>query len=148
MAAMLRWFGSILVCAALLYPGLSSAEQWLALTLAPDGAWGAAATDSVSSAMAKAIAQCKERSPRPRDSMTGCGALLRTARDGWGIAEICGAYRHVSVERTLADAEFYLRGWKLSMKYEHGVTLPQCRRVVTVGPDGNVHALTQHHAAQ
>ena len=124
------------ICAALLNPDLASAEQWLALTLAPDGTWGAAAHYSSNAAIAGAIAQCAERSPRPLSSITGCGALLRLARDGWGIAEICGTHWHVSVGATAREAELYLQAWKLSMKYEHGIALPECRRVVTVGPDG------------
>jgi hypothetical protein len=138
MGTMARWIKIILVCTALLYSHGASAEQWLALTVAPDGTWGAAAAGSVNNAMVRAIAQCKDRSPARQDSMTGCGALLRTAQNGWGVAEICGTHRHVSVERTLADAEFYLRAWKLSMQYEYGVKLAECRRVVTVGPDGDV----------
>jgi hypothetical protein len=139
---MAKWARAILVCAALLYPDPSWATQWVALTLAPDGAWGAAATQNLDAAMAGAISDCQERSTRPPGSMTGCGALLRMAPNGWGIAEVCGKDWHVSVERTLADAEFSIRAWKLSMQYERGATLPDCRRVVTVGPDGNVHGLT------
>jgi hypothetical protein len=70
--------------------------------------------------------------------------MLRVARNGWGIAEICGRHWHVSVARTLLEAEFDLRAWKLSMKYEYGVALPECRRVVTVGPDANMYAFTQY----
>ena len=124
------------LCAALLNTDLASAEEWLALTLAPDGTWGAAASDNTSAAIAGAIAQCTKRSPRPPTSITGCGALLRLARNGWGIAEICGTHWHVSVEPTLDEAELSLQAWKLSLKYEHGIALPECRRVVTVGPDG------------
>ena len=124
------------ICAALLNSDLACAEQWLALTLAPDGTWGAAARDNSNAALSGAIAQCAERSPRPPTSITGCGALLRLARNGWGIAEICGTHWHVSVEPTLGEAELSLQAWKLSLKYEHGITLPECRRVVTVGPDG------------
>jgi hypothetical protein len=133
------------VCAPLLMPSLSAtAEEWLALTLAPDGAWGAAASGNLSASMAIAIARCNERSSRPRGALTGCGALLRMARHGWGVAETCGTHWMISVERTLAEAEYYLRAWKLSMKYEHGVKLPQCRRVVTVGPDGNEYDFIQY----
>jgi len=139
-----RWTTRILLCAALLYPNVSAAEQWLALTLAPDGAWGAGASDHSHVAMTAAIAQCNGRSSRARGSITGCGALLRTARNGWGIAEICGQHWHVSVERTLAEAEFELRAWKLSLRYEYGYALPECRRLATVGPDGNLYAFTQY----
>jgi len=114
----------------------ASAEQWLALTLAPDGTWGAAARDNSSAAIAGAVAQCAQRSPRRPIAITGCGALLRLARDGWGIAEICGTHWYVSVEPKLGEAETSLQAWKLSLKYEHGIALPECRRVVTVGPDG------------
>jgi hypothetical protein len=141
---MFRSVKIMLVCTALLHPNMSAAEQWLALTIAPDGAWGAAASGNVNTAMTTAIAQCKDRSSRPRDVLTGCGALLRTARNGWGIAEICGRHWTVSVEPTLAEAEFHLRTWKLSMKYEYGVILPQCHRVITVGPDGNEYDFIQY----
>src|SRR5215470_1417516 len=124
------------ICAALLNSDLASAEEWLALTLTPDGTWGAAAGDNTNAAIAGAIAQCAERSPRPPTSITGCGGLLRLARNGWGIAEICGTHWHVSVEATLDEAELSLRAWKLSLEYEHGIVVPECRRVVTVGPDG------------
>jgi len=131
-----RWTRLAFICAALLSSDFACAEQWLALTLAPDGTWGAAAGDNTDAAMAGAIAQCAKRSPRPPTSINGCGASLRLARDGWGIAEICGTYWLVSVEPTHDEAELSLRAWKLSMKYQHGIALPECRRVVTVGPDG------------
>jgi len=124
------------ICAALLNSDLACAEQWLALTLAPDGTWGAAARDNSNAAISGAIAQCAERSPRPPTSITGCGALLRLARNGWGIAEICGTHWHVSVKPTLDEAELSLEAWKLFLKNEHGIALPRCRRVVTVGPEG------------
>src|SRR5262249_29377918 len=130
------WTRSFFICAALLSSDLASAEQWLALTLAPDGTWGAAARDNSNAAIAGAIAQCAERSPRSASSITGCGAMLRLARNGWGIAEICGTRWHVSVGPTLEEAELSLRAWKLSLKYEHGIALAECRRVVTVGPNG------------
>jgi len=133
---MAGWARLFFLCATLVNADLASAEQWLALTLAPDGTWGAAAHDDSNAAITGAIAQCAERSPRPTTSITGCGALLRLARNGWGIAEICGTRWHVSVERTLVEAELSLQAWKLSLKYEHGIALAECRRVVTVGPDG------------
>jgi len=133
---MAGWTRPFFFCAALLNPDLASAEQWLALTLAPDGTWGAVARDNSNAAITGAIAQCAERSPRPPNSITGCGALLRLARNGWGIAEICGTRWHVSVEPTLGEAELSVQAWKLSLKYEHGIALSECRRVVTVGPDG------------
>jgi len=133
---MAGWTRPFFICAVVLSSDLASAEQWLALTLAPDGTWGAAARDNSNAAIGAAIAQCAERSPRPATSVTGCGALLRLAQNGWGIAEICGARWHVSVEPTLGEAELSLQAWKLSLKYEHGIALPECRRVVTVGPDG------------
>jgi len=133
---MARWTKLVFTCGVLLNAGLASAEQWLALTLAPDGTWGAAAHDSSNAAISGAIAQCAERSPRIATSITGCGALLRLAPNGWGIAEICGTRWHVSVERTLGEAELSVQAWKHSLKYEHRIALPQCRRVVTVGPDG------------
>jgi len=131
-----RWTRPVFICVALLNPNPGSAEQWLALTLAPDGTWGAAASDNTSATMAGALSQCAKRSRRPPTSITGCGSLLRLARDGWGIAEICGTHWHVSVEPTLAEAELSVHAWKLFLKYEHGTALPKCRRVVTVGPDG------------
>jgi hypothetical protein len=129
--AMARWVKALIICATLMYPNLASAEQWLALTLAPDGAWGAAASDSSNTAMAMAIARCKERSSRPMDSITGCGALLRLARNGWGIAEICRTNWEMSVGRTLVDAELSLQARKLSLKYEHSI------RTFGVSPRGD-----------
>ena len=133
---MAGWTRLFFLCANLVNADLASAEQWLALTLAPDGTWGAAAGDNANTAITGAIAQCAKRSPRPPTSITGCGGLLRLARNAWGIAEICGTHWHVSVEPTLDEAELSLRAWKLSLKYEHGIVVPECRRVVTVGPDG------------
>jgi len=133
---MARWTRLLFSCAVLLNSDLASAEQWLALTLAPDGTWGAATGDNSNAAIGGAIARCAKRSSRPSISITGCGALLRLARNGWGVAEICGTHWHVSVEPTLDEAELSLRAWKLSLKYEYGIALPECRRVTTVGPDG------------
>jgi len=82
--------------------------------LAPYRTWGAATNDNTNAAMAGGLARCAERSCRLPTSITGCGCLLRLAQDGWGIAEICGTYWHVSVDPTLAEAELSVRAWKLS----------------------------------
>src|SRR5436190_1414360 len=67
-----------------------ASKEWMldytALTMAPDGAWGAATDPHVNRAIAGAIANCKAMS----SAKLGCGAYLATVRAGWSLGVQCG----------------------------------------------------------
>ena len=54
-------------------------ESWTALTIAPDGSWGAATEIDTNEAIAGAISNCRKRDKKS----IGCGADTKLARGGW-----------------------------------------------------------------
>src|SRR5215471_6208474 len=72
-------------CSALAQPEFEIAPTTV-LTMAPNGAWGAATDDSVGTAIAGAIAYCNRRQRGP----VGCGASYTTIRAGWSLGIRCG----------------------------------------------------------
>ena len=68
----------------------TASEDWMhdftVLTLAPDGAWGAATDPFVNRAIAGAITKCKAMS----GAELGCGAYLSSIRTGWSLGICCG----------------------------------------------------------
>src|SRR5262245_10896897 len=126
---------AFLFSSALLLPTPSHADaDWVALTMAPDGAWGAAASPRIDLAMIGAIQRCKERSSR-RKEPTGCGSIVRVRQDGWGVAATCNGHWNVFVYSLLQEAELAMEGWQRRISLEYEVDLSNCREV-TVGPDG------------
>src|SRR5262245_36592977 len=105
-----------------------------ALTLAPDGTWGAATDAYVNRAIGGAVARCKATTGgRP-----GCGAYLSTIRAGWGLGIRCGDHIIVVAERLLADAERRARRRENDLRTHYAPDMPSCVRVVTVDPAGRI----------
>jgi hypothetical protein len=115
-------------------------NEWMldftALTLAPDGRWGAATDRYVNRAIAGAIAHCRATSP----AKPGCGAYLSTIRAGWSLGMRCGDNVIVVAERALADAELIARRRERHLRANYAPDMPPCIRVVTVDPDGRIIA--------
>jgi hypothetical protein len=121
---------------------LSQGEaDWTVVTLANDGAWGAATEPSAGQAIAKAIRHCKATS---RTGL-GCGAQFRAIRAGWIVAYRCGAENIVAAERLLADAEQAARRREIELRVSYARDLPPCRPSLTVGPRGEVVASGPQH---
>jgi len=106
------------------------------LTMAPNGSWGAATDDSVSAALAAAIARCNGRHQRA----IGCGALFTTIRGGWSLGIRCGRENILASERTLAEAEQAAIDREVELRRLQGADMPPCVRVVSVDPSGTIVA--------
>ena len=120
-------------------PGAADSEWMLdhtALTLAPDGRWGAATERYVNHAIAGAIANCKAKS----GAQLGCGAHLATIRAGWSLGMHCGDHIIVVAERALADAELMAQRREQHLRAHYAPDMPPCVRVVTVDPNGRIIA--------
>jgi hypothetical protein len=131
----LQAFAAIVAC--LVMPALAivpDQEDWTVVTMAPDGAWGAATELSVGQALAKAIANCKAMSGRD----IGCGSQSRVIQAGWILATRCGDRNILVAERRLADAEQAARQWQTDLREHYAPDLPPCRRVLTINPRGGV----------
>ena len=115
-------------------------SEWMldhtALTLAPDGRWGAATERYVNQAIAGAVANCKAKSA----AQLGCGAHLATIRAGWSLGIHCGSHVIVVAERALADAERMAQRREQHLRTRYAPNMPSCVRVVTVDPNGRIIA--------
>jgi hypothetical protein len=130
----LQAFAAIAAC--LVMPALAivlDQDDWTAVTVAPDGSWGAATEPSVGQALAKAIRNCKAMS----GAQIGCGAQSRTIQGGWILVNRCGDWNIVVAERRLDEAERRARERETDLR-ERYADLPPCRRVLTVNPRGGV----------
>jgi len=116
-------------------------SEWMpdhtALTVAPDGAWGAATDAYLNRAVADAIANCKAMS----SAKLGCGAYLATVRAGWSLGLRCGDTHVIVVaEPDLADAERMAQRREDDLRINYAPGMPPCTRVVTVDPSGRINA--------
>lgn len=117
-------------------PATASEDHPTVLTMAPDGAWGAATDVSTNRAIAGAIAHCKAMS----QSDIGCGASFTTIRAGWSLGIRCGRENIVVAARTLADAEQAAVTREIELRKFYVSDMPPCRRVVTIDPHGTMTA--------
>ena len=113
-----------------------SQDQWTVLTMAPDGAWGAATDLFVNRAIADAIRMCRDMSGK----RLGCGAVFTSVQAGWSLGVRCGEENIVVSDRSLAEAERMARQRELEIRLVDEIDLPSCGRVVTVDPQGRVLA--------
>src|SRR5262245_35426121 len=106
-------------------PGASVAQtdspfDWAApttvLTMAPDGAWGAATHDQIGVAIGAAIADCQQRFRRAK----GCGALQTTMRKGWTLGIRCGDKSILVAEKTLIEAEQAAIDREIELRQQYG----------------------------
>lgn len=117
-------------------PVLASEENWTVLTMAPDGAWGAATEPSTNRAIAGAIAQCRATS----QAALGCGASFTSIRAGWSLGVRCGSENIIVAARSQADAERAAHNREMEMRHVYMIEMEPCRRVVTIDPNGAVTA--------
>src|SRR5262245_14213073 len=109
-------------------------DNWTVLTMAPDGAWGAATDAAVNQAIARALSSCKTRS----DAEIGCGAYSTAIRSGWSLGIRCGRNNIVVSANELADAERAAGERERVLRQSYVPDMPPCRRVVTIDPRGAV----------
>ena len=102
------------------------------LTIAPNGAWGAATDDSVGTAIATAIVHCNRRQRGP----VGCGASYTTIRAGWSLGIRCGGTNILVSEKTLVEAEQAAIDREIELRRRFAADLAPCVRVVSVDPAG------------
>jgi hypothetical protein len=111
----------------------ASAADWTVLTMAPDGAWGAATNEYLSHAIAAAIARCRAMSGRA----LGCGAYQVSVQRGFALGTRCGDENLLSTGATLAEAAENGRQ-RAAERRTHQGAMGSCRQVVIVTPDGAV----------
>ena len=120
----------ILLCALLIgIPQCMAGDSWTVLTMARDGSWGVACSNSQSHAMAEAIRFCRAMAG---GASSDCGAQFAATRDGWLIGNLCGAHKVMASGDTLIEAEQEALNREISLQMEYVPDLPPCRRVVTV----------------
>src|SRR5262245_14112253 len=84
-----------------LSPSLGASDPVTVLTVAPDGAWGAATENYFGEALAKAISRCRELS----GAKLGCGYMFRAVRADWMVALRCGHENILATGRHHLEAE-------------------------------------------
>ncbi len=110
-------------------------HDWVALTVAQNGTWGAATNANLTRAMMQAIRDCARKSgPTGND----CGAEITTVRASWSIAYACGDYTFISNGATSADARIAAIERAIDLKEIVGIAMPPCALVVAVDPDGRI----------
>src|SRR5215813_9837433 len=126
-------------------PAGASDDNWTVLTMAPDGAWGAATDAAVNQAIARALSSCKTRS----DAEIGCGSYSTAIRSGWSLGIRCGRSNIVVSANDLADAERAAGERERVLRQSYVPDMPPCRRVVTIDPRGAIVAADPNelHAA-
>ncbi len=108
-------------------------HDWVALTIAQNGSWGAATHGNLTRAMMQAIRQCFAKSGK---SGNDCGAEITTVRAAWSLAYACGDYTFVANGDTSADARLAAITRAAELRDIVGLELPTCALVVAVGADG------------
>ena len=106
------------------------------LTMAPDGAWGAATEITTNLAIARAIGNCKTMA----QSEIGCGAYFTTIRAGWSFGLRCGRENIVVAAKDLGEAEQAAAQRERELRQLYVPDMPACLRVVMVDPIGAIIA--------
>jgi hypothetical protein len=114
--------------------GFSTAST--ALTMAPDGSWGAATDASVGAAIAAAIAACRKMYQRD----IGCGAHFTVMRAGWSLGIRCGNENIIVAAKTLVQAEQAAIDRETELRRDYVPDMPPCVRVVSIDPSGAIVA--------
>lgn len=110
-------------------------HDWVALTVAQNGTWGAATNANLTRAMMQAIRDCARKSgPAGND----CGAEITTVRASWSLAFACGDYTFISNGATSADARIAAIERAIDLKEIVGTALPPCALVVAIDADGRI----------
>lgn len=108
-------------------------HDWVALTVARNGAWGAAINANVVRAMRQAIGECFSKAGAVGND---CGAEITTVRASWSLAYACGDYTFISNGDTPADARAAAVHRAIDLKEILGLELPPCVLVVGIDPAG------------
>lgn len=106
--------------------------DWTVLTMAPDGAWGAATEGYVNRAIASAVGRCRALSGQ----MLGCGAYFVSVQRGWALGLRCGDESILATGGTLAEAVASARDRADELRRNYHPEMGGCRTIVTVAPDG------------
>lgn len=112
-------------------------RDWVALTIAQNGSWGAATNSNLTRAMMQAIRQCFAKSGAMGND---CGAEITTVRASWSLAYACGDYTFISNGATAADAKLAAIERAVDLKDILGLDLPPCALIVAVDADGKIQA--------
>jgi hypothetical protein len=110
-------------------------HDWVALTVARNGTWGAATNANLTRAMMQAIRDCMRKSASAGND---CGAEITTVRASWSIAYACGEYTFIANGDTPADARIAAIHRAIDMQDILGFELAPCGLVVAVGTDGSI----------
>jgi hypothetical protein len=110
-------------------------HDWVALTVARNGTWGAATNANLTRAMIQAIRDCMRKS-----AVTGndCGAEITTVRASWSLAYACGEYTFIANGDTPADARIAAIHRAVDMREILGFELAPCALVVAISSDGSI----------
>jgi hypothetical protein len=131
----LQWFLALGCIAPFTSSAAFAETSWLALTMAPNGDWGTGVASHSYLAIAQAVRHCQDSSKRP-GTATGCGGIVRTRQNGWGIAVACKDTWFVTVGESRRAAELALREWQTRNAIEDAFVIAACQRVA-VRPDGS-----------
>jgi len=115
-------------------PALTITGDMSVLTMAHEGSWGADTQVSLDDALQNAIARCKKM----HGLKLGCGGQVISIQDGWLLGTRCGTRSILSSGATRADAEADADRREKNMRRDFVPSLPACRRVVSVDPQGNI----------
>ena len=137
-----RGFAALLLIAVLALPQASRAatdrpewdHDWVAVTVARNGAWGAATNGSIMRAMVQAIAACRRMSG-PGGS-GDCGGEITTVRASWSLAYACGEYTFIANGDTSAEARLAAIDRAVDLKEILGLELAACTLLVVVDSEG------------
>ena len=134
------WAG---IAATVLSPACRAATErpdwdhdWVVLTVARNGAWGAATNASIMRAMVQAIAACRRMSG-PGGS-GDCGGEITTVRASWSLAYACGEYTFIANGDTSAEARLAAIDRAVDLKEIIGFELAPCTLLVAVDSAGRV----------
>jgi hypothetical protein len=135
-----RW--SLATLLAVCLPAAARAEGqarevgWNVVTLARNGAWGAASADLQGHAIAAALRKCVTMAKQQSD----CGAEFAIIKGGWVVALRCGDHRVLGTGGSLEAAEKAALSQEKELRAGYSHELPLCQRILTVDPDGVVTA--------
>jgi hypothetical protein len=107
-------------------------QDWTVVTMAHNGSWGIGTHRSVTSALARAIDECRAMSTETSD----CGAESVSSRGGWILGLRCGDYMILASANDLKDAEAAALYREIDLRELYVHDLSSCRRVLTVNPHG------------
>ena len=110
-------------------------DEVTVVTLARDGAWGAATAAATGQAIAAAVRDCRAMAAPPSD----CGAQLAFSRASWIVANLCGDHKILTTGKTLVEAEQAALAWEADVKRLFVPNLAPCWRVLVVDTRGVAH---------